>query len=171
MFRDMIQMSKLVVTDINGNEYETEGQIQNDKIFIYDKNAIIDTGYLISYTLPNGLQKKTKVIKPGYYGNVTIGHGFPIYQCTVKDINLLEEKSMNSLTIGTLNNYGNNQIGNNNIQNIETAFTQIIEKIENAEASEQEKTEAKNKLKAFLEHPLVNTLIGGICGVLTTKLG
>ncbi len=171
MFRDMIQMSKLTIVDINGNEYETEGQVQDDKIFIYDKNAIIDTNYIISYTLPNGLKRKSKVIKPGYYGNVTVGHGFPIYQCTVKDTNLSDEKTMNSFSIGTLNNYGNNQIGNNNIQNIETAITQLIEKIDNADAPKQEKEEAKNKLKAFLEHPLVNTIIGGTCGVLSALLG
>lgn len=52
------------------------------------------------------------------------------------------------------------QIGNGNTQNIEILFSTIIEKINQADASDEEKKDAKSRLKAFLEHPLTNTALG-----------
>ncbi len=167
----MIKMTKLTVTAPDGKIYNTRGQVLNDKIFIYDKKAIIDIGYVISYTLPNGLQKTCEVEEPGYYGNVSLGNDMPIYQCLVKDSKQKKENSMSAFSIGTLNNYGNNQIGNNNTQNVEAVFTQILEKINNSNASEQEKSDARGKLKAFLKHPLVTAIFGASINAILGKIG
>lgn len=170
MFRSMIKMTKITILNPNGEKYETEGQIQNDKIYIYDQKAVIDTGFIISYTLSNGLHKTSKVINSGYYGDVQSGSGFPVYQCTIRDTNLEQENNKSSISIGTLNNYGNNQIGNNNSQKIEIAFKDLINQIESAKATPEEKKEAKNLLKTFLEHPLVNTLLGSSLGIIASLL-
>lgn len=170
MLRDKIRMTKITVTDKNGTKQETEGQILNEKIYIYDKNVEIETGYTISYTSRNGLHKVCKVITPGYYGDLTIRNDFPIYQCSVRDVDFDEKKNEALFSIGTLNNYGNSQIGNNNIQNIETTFSYILGEIEKSVASVQEKTEAKNKLKLFLENPLINTLFGSICDTIISRI-
>ena len=45
MFRSMIKMTKITILNPNGEKYQTEGQIQNDKIYIYDQKAVIDTGH------------------------------------------------------------------------------------------------------------------------------
>jgi hypothetical protein len=43
----------------------------------------------------------------------------------------------------------------------------VIEKIENSTVTEAEKTDAKSRLRAFIEHPLVNTILGAALGALT----
>jgi hypothetical protein len=63
------------------------------------------------------------------------------------------------------------QIGDHNIQNIEIIFKELVEKIDNANVPEEEKQEAKNRLKHFLEHPLVGTALGVGIQALLASLG
>jgi hypothetical protein len=76
-----------------------------------------------------------------------------------------------NILIGTLNANGHTQIGDNNTQNIEYIFNSIIDKIDNADASEQDKTEARNLLGKFIAHPLTNTVLGAASAIITAKLG
>ncbi|GEM_PF-837736 len=71
-----------------------------------------------------------------------------------------KQENPTGFTIGELHAYGPAQFGNNNTQNIENIFTEIIEKIDQTDASDDEKQEAKSRLKVFLEHPLTNTALG-----------
>lgn len=64
----------------------------------------------------------------------------------------------------SFNGQSNVQVGNNNSQSIVQTFNNLIEKIEASAASEEEKKEAKSRLKAFLEHPLVSAVVGGAAG-------
>lgn len=52
------------------------------------------------------------------------------------------------------------QLGDITIQNINIVLKNVVERIESADASEKEKTEAKSLLQKFIEHPLVNTILG-----------
>jgi hypothetical protein len=63
------------------------------------------------------------------------------------------------------------QIGDSNVQNISYVIENFITRIEQASASEEEKKEAKSKLKAFLEHPLVTSVLGGLALKLIERLG
>lgn len=62
------------------------------------------------------------------------------------------------------------QVGNNNIQNISNVFKFLIEQIDKSNATSEEKRSAKENLKKFIEHPLVNTILGTVGGVLTGLL-
>lgn len=62
------------------------------------------------------------------------------------------------------------QIGNGNIQSISFVIENLINKIEQISASDEDKKEAKYRLKAFLEHPLVTTILGGLSLDLIKKL-
>jgi hypothetical protein len=59
------------------------------------------------------------------------------------------------------------QIGNQNIQSISTTIEQLVSGIDSLTAPEQDKKEAKSRLKAFLEHPLVVSIIGNLAGKLS----
>lgn len=72
-----------------------------------------------------------------------------------------------SMKIATLNVHGPAQVGNHNVQNISNVFNQLLQKIDEAEATVEEKAEAKSRLSAFLEHPLVGSIVGGLAGSLT----
>ena len=81
------------------------------------------------------------------------------------------ESSSGDIHIGTINASGATQIGNYNTQNIERVFSELIEKIDASDAPETEKQEAKSRLIAFLEHPLVGTALGLGGSILTSLLG
>ncbi len=76
-----------------------------------------------------------------------------------------------NINIGTFTSNGVAQIGHNNIMNIENMLLNLIEQIEKSDATEEQKKEAKSKLKAFIEHPLVNTLLGATVGAILSKVG
>ncbi|EKT4448945.1 hypothetical protein NPS49_07135 [Pseudomonas putida] len=71
-----------------------------------------------------------------------------------------------SMQIATLNVHGPAQVGNYNVQNIHNVFNQLLQKIDESEATEEEKAEAKGRLSSFLEHPLVGAIVGGLAGSL-----
>lgn len=70
------------------------------------------------------------------------------------------------MQISTLNVHGPAQVGNGNVQNIHNVFNQILQKIDEADATTEEKAEAKSRLAKFLEHPLVGSVVGGLAGSL-----
>ncbi|WP_421202316.1 hypothetical protein [Aeromonas enteropelogenes] len=72
-----------------------------------------------------------------------------------------------NMQISTLNVNAPSQFGNGNTQNINQVFNQLIQDIENSQASTEEKNEAKKRLAKFLEHPLVSSIVGGVAGSLT----
>ena len=64
----------------------------------------------------------------------------------------------------------NVQVGNNNVQNISNVLKYMIEQIDKSNGTNDEKRSAKENLKKFIEHPLVNTILGTAGGVLTNLL-
>ncbi|MCI5219051.1 MAG: hypothetical protein D3914_07630 [Candidatus Electrothrix sp. LOE2] len=56
----------------------------------------------------------------------------------------------------------NNIIGSNNT----LTLSELVKAVESADASPQEKEEAKSLLRKFLEHPLVSAIAGGAAGML-----
>ena len=72
-----------------------------------------------------------------------------------------------SMQIATLNVHGPAQVGNGNVQNIHNVFNQLIKDIDQSDATDEEKTEAKSRLTKFLEHPLVGSIVGGLAGSLS----
>ena len=139
-FTSMIKMTKITVSDKNGKTYEIEGQIQNNMVYIY-KNVPIDTGYRFSYKLSNGVEKTVVVIEPGYYGDVTMGGGFPIYQCKVQDLEEYEKSRNNTASnISITNQNGAVIIGNvnNSPISISNSFTELERKIESDGGTDKE---------------------------------
>ncbi len=83
---------------------------------------------------------------------------------TYKNEMQIKEEPMNQNI--TFNSPSNVQIGNHNIQNIQQVLSDLIKKIDSSSASEEEKKEAKSRLKLFLEHPLVTSIAGSLTGLL-----
>ncbi|WP_077999876.1 hypothetical protein [Edwardsiella tarda] len=73
--------------------------------------------------------------------------------------------------IASLTINGPAQVGSGNIQNIQSVFSYLLQQIDDADASEDEKNEAKGSLKKFLSHPLVTAVVGGMAGGLPGLLG
>lgn len=62
------------------------------------------------------------------------------------------------------------QVGNRNVQNFENFIIHLKNSIDNANAPNEQKIEAKNLLEKFLEHPLTCSIIGGTIGGITSSL-
>ena len=58
------------------------------------------------------------------------------------------------------------QVGDGNVQSIENSIAILVRAIERSEGTPEQKKEAKNLLKKFLEHPLVAAIAGGLTGLL-----
>lgn len=61
-------------------------------------------------------------------------------------------------------------MGDYNTQHVQATFNELIQKIESSPASPDEKAEAKGRLAAFLEHPLVGSILGSAAGVVLSSL-
>lgn len=66
--------------------------------------------------------------------------------------------SMQNIQIGSING-DNVQVGNNNTQNIENTFQYLIDEINKADATEEEKKNALSKLKEFVYNPIVSNIL------------
>lgn len=65
----------------------------------------------------------------------------------------------------------NVQIGDNNIQNIRSAVETLVQGINNAQATDQEKEQAKGMLRTFLENPTTAAVLGAAASGLVALLG
>ena len=64
----------------------------------------------------------------------------------------------------------NIQIGDQNIQDIKISIENIIQFIDSSSFTTEEKIEAKSKLKEFLKHPIVASVLGAAASVLIKNL-
>ena len=155
-------------------EIEESGQLINclhfnfnedgeDAISFMDKAKIpFEQLALVLNTCKSRKYIAQKVMGAGKYNRIELteeGQGRAISVEAAKHSPKVQENT-STFTINTLNTHAPTQLGNHNTQNIENIFTEIIEKIDNAEATDAEKQEAKGRLMAFLEHPITNTAIG-----------
>lgn len=65
-----------------------------------------------------------------------------------------------SITIGTINAEGNVDVSNVNQQLVIDSLSQIVKAVGDTDHTEEEKTEAKNLLSQFLEHPVTVSIVG-----------
>lgn len=72
------------------------------------------------------------------------------------------------INIGSFHNNGSAQFGDNNVSNIQLiqSIEQLLTKIDNSEATPQEKKAAKEQIKAIFDNPTISSVLGGVAGSL-----
>lgn len=90
----------------------------------------------------------------------------------VKDAVISRTPPANSTT-NHINIHGSTgiQIGDHNVQNLQVALKEVLASINNADAPQEDREEAKSRLNAFLSHPLVATAVGAGLPVALGLLG
>lgn len=127
-----------------------------DTIIIKDKTAIIDVGDQVSRKLPNGTNEIRTINSVNFYDHgTTIG---PHFQLNVRQIPA--SQAFNNTTQNIHVHGGNVQIGNQNKMEFINNIKYLVETIEKSNSSPQEKSDAKELLKKFLEHPIVTAIAG-----------
>lgn len=114
-----------------------------------------------------------RTLGAGKYGNLALseeGQGRAISADYARRNPRKTAPETGDIHIQTVNAHGATQIGHNNVQNVEGMFLQLIDKLEQADASEEQKNEAKGYLKAFLKHPLTNTILGPVASTVSRVL-
>lgn len=143
-----------------------KASVQGNKVFVNDISLTIEEGGRILRTLPNGKSEVHRILECNLFKGGSLSH-YKIY--TQKEGSLIQTPS-STTTINISHSQGI-QIGDQNVQNIVNTFEILYEAIESAEATEQEKMDAKSKLKSFLSSPIISALVGAAAKALFEKLG
>lgn len=134
-----------------------KAKFAGDTIFIDDPMADVEEGDCILRQLPNGNTERSFVTNATFHDGGVGGMG-PHFQIKFSKTKLSEQSVQNI----SINNAQGIQVGSNNIQNITNTFDALIKQIESADASPEDKKEAKFLLREFLAHPLVVAITGGV---------
>lgn len=144
-----------------------KASVQGNKVFINDQTLVIEEGGKILRPLPNGKSESHSILQVDFHKDPSGGDLSHYEIKTRKESSLVPTPS--ATTINITNSQGI-QIGDGNIQNIVASFEMLAEAIESADCSEEEKADAKSKLKALLSHPLTTAILGSAAGKLITML-
>lgn len=129
---------------------------------IFDKMLDVEHGDKVVRPLPNGKEELYLVLRADYMA------GFDSTSDTYK-LTLQKEQQIHTPPSSVVNNVSIShstgfQVGDNNIQNIQNAFRTLEKAIDAQAASSESKADAKSKLQAVLQHPLVVAVLGGVAG-------
>lgn len=169
-FRRLMKDTVLIVKPDGQRLGPYQASVSADAITIMEKSIDVNEGDHVARAIPSGKEEIYLVLSADY------SHGLhsipPSYSLKVRKTTALSGRSapMKSTTINIHNSTGV-QVGDYNTQHIEATFNELIQRIEQSSASPAEKTEAKGRLAAFLEHPLVSSVLGGAAGSVLGALG
>lgn len=113
-------------------------------------------------------QLKAQGMISGVVEHFLDGSGIVICQITAFGADVVEGTGQSTIGISFVNNSVNISnstgvvVGNNNQQTVTHAITELARVIESADASKEQKDEAKSLLVKFLAHPLLAAIVGSI---------
>lgn len=138
--------------------------ILTDKILVvFDKRFDVIEGDLILRKLPNGREESYLVRLATCIEGMEDG---PFWEITLEKTTAIPPSTSAKTTTVNIHNSTGIQVGDHNLINFQQAINEMIKKIDDSKAPPEEKAEAKSRLQAFLTHPLVTSLAGGIAGAL-----
>jgi hypothetical protein len=137
--------------------------VQRNQVIINAEDLVIEEGGKILRPLPNGKSEVYAILDVILHKDPFGGQISHYEIITRKDSSLVQTPG--DTTINITGSHGI-QIGKHNVRNIVRALEMLTNAIESSDATIEEKTDAKAKLKAFLIHPLTVNLLG----TATTKI-
>jgi len=162
MLNDLVPQEEARIEKVDGSIVGPyKARFAGSTIFITDEKADLEEGDTILRKLPNGKDERSVVTEATLYRKGIGGMGAH-YQVKFRK----GGQASSQPPTQNINISGNSsvQIGNHNTQNVINAFDSLIKEIESANASDDDKQEAKSRLKEFLEHPLVVAVLGAAAG-------
>jgi len=139
-----------------------------DQVEIFNESLDVDEGDTVMRELPNGKTETYTVLEVNFTDKF---HAIPAcYSLKIrKDSSLIAQNKVKTTNIHISHSQGF-QIGDHNVQNIIDSFKTLACRIEDSEASDNEKREAKTQLRNFIENPLVCSILGSAVGSLLAML-
>lgn len=128
---------------------------------VFDPKFDADDGDKLIRLLPNGKEEAYLILSCEYSSGL---HSIPPhYNLKLQKTTAVQPPAAKSTTINIHNSSGI-QVGDHNVLNIQNALNELVQRIDVASATPEQKAEAKSKLAAFLTHPLVTSVLGGVAG-------
>jgi len=154
---DLMQ-DEIYIQSLDGKQVgPVKALVQRNQVIIDDKNLVIEEDGKILIPLPNG-KSEVHTILEVIFRKDPFGGDISHYEIfTRKDSSFVQTPC--NTTINVTSSQGI-QIGNHTVQNIIGALEILTNAIELSDATIEEKTDAKAKLKAFMIHPLAMNLLG-----------
>lgn len=132
------------------------------KVSLFYEELDVEEGDKLIRLIPNKEERYT-VLEVHYSPRFGGLSGIPPHYTLsiAKDTAIARDRPA-STTTNHINIHGSTgiQIGDHNIQNLQVAMKEVLASIDNADATREEKEDARNKLHAFLAHPLVAAAVG-----------
>jgi ABC-type antimicrobial peptide transport system permease subunit len=138
--------------------------INGKTISIFDKTLDVSTADKLVRTLPNGKAERYDILDVEFidqFGGIAASYDLKVRRHG--SLITTPKATVNKISISNSHSF---QVGDHNIQSVVNSFKYILKEIEDSNASPETKTEAKSRLKAFLEHPLTSAILGGAAGSL-----
>jgi len=138
---------------------------------IMDPALDVDDGDHLIRVISPAKEEKYLVISADYSSGMP-PHIDPSYSLTLQKVNAFQA-AQKTAKMTTVNIHGSTgiQVGDYNTQNIQITVTELIKKLDESDAPNEQKVEAKNKLREFLAHPLVTGVLGSAATALIGKIG
>jgi hypothetical protein len=139
-----------------------KGALSKNSLSIMDKTLDVDHGDVIVRPLPNGKEEHFTVLRADFREDFhAIPGGYEISLRKTQQIHPRPTSVVNNVNISHSSGF---QVGNQNFQSVQVALNQLLQAIDSHQGSLEQKVEAKSLLKAFLAHPLVVAVLGGVSG-------
>lgn len=139
---------------------ETGAVLSGRKLIVIDSTLDIEEGDLVLRVLPNGREESYEVLSAQF--NEAFGSIEAHWTCEIRKTTEISREKAAAGTIVNIHGSSGIQVGNHNLMSFQLAVNEMLERIEKADASEEQKEEAKSLLGAFLAHPVVSAIVGGI---------
>lgn len=151
---------------------EKNGALLKNMFFSYSPDEITQLG-MTEEQFEEAINKclSLELIKVAYGGKRDSYRLTEEGRARARSCMLCSEKVTEGYNVAVFGNGNNVQLGDNNVQNVTIVLKTLVEQIEHADASSAEKNEAKNLLQKFIEHPLVNTILGLAGNVALKQVG
>ena len=161
-FSDLTKDTVFIVKGTGERLGPYKSALSPSKCTIFDKTLDVEHGDTIARPLPNGKEEHYTVLRADFREDF---HGIP----GGYDLKLEKEQQIHKTPSSVVNNVSINnssgfQVGSHNVQSIQNAFLELEKAIDAQSASSESKVDAKAKLKALLQHPLVVAVLGGVAG-------
>lgn len=144
-----------------------KASVQGSKVYIDDSALVIEEGGKILRPLPNGKSESHSILQVDFQDD-PFGGKLSHYEITTR-----KESSLVPTPAATTINISNSQgiqIGDGNVQHIVASLESLVEAIDFANCTPEEKADAKSKLRASLSHPLTVAILGSAAGKLFEML-
>ncbi|KAB0547884.1 hypothetical protein F7R01_10310 [Pseudomonas argentinensis] len=128
---------------------------------IFDSALVVSEGDELIRDLPNGRQEVHTIVDVDFFSGMP---GMdPCFNLHLRKPGAANQTSVQTNHI-TINNSSGIQVGNDNVMNIQNAFNDLIQRIDNSNGTLEDKQEAKSRIASLLKHPLVAAVLGGVTG-------